>query len=139
MKIKIENKNELSKIILSASNTLTEYEYKIFCDDFNDKYDYSSITDMRYLFSNTDLNKNLKFIPKLNTSNVIDMYGMFDKAIAFEKRFNNGKSLPKDTNDLKQLLKENRDKMLATETLNKVSTPEQKIAIIENKISNNFI
>ena len=36
-----------------------------------------------------------------------------------------------------EYVEDNRDKMLAIETLNKNSTPEQKIAIIENKISNN--
>ncbi len=100
-----------------------------------DKWDVSSVTNMHWLFAYAkEFNQALD---KWKISNVRDMGGMFYNTIAFEKRFNNGNSLPEDTNDLKQWLKENRDKMLAIETLNKVSTPEQKIAIIENKISNN--
>ena len=48
-----------------------------------------------------------------DVSNVTDMNKMFDKAIAFEKRFNNGNSLPEETNNLKVWFKENSDIMLA--------------------------
>ena len=48
-----------------------------------------------------------------NVSNVTDMNAMFDKAIAFKMKFNNGNALPSDTNDLKVWFKENRDMMLA--------------------------
>lgn len=54
-KIIIKTKEEL-KILFKEYNTeiaineTSEEEYKTFCDTFNDVYDYSSITDMSFLF-----------------------------------------------------------------------------------------
>lgn len=49
-------------------------EYKIFCDTFNEKYDYSTITDMSLLFLNC---VTLKEIPLLKTENVTNTESMF--------------------------------------------------------------
>ncbi len=93
-------------------------------------WNVSSVKYMGYMFKGTK-----EFNQALNdwdVSNVTDMYMMFRDAIAFKMKFNNGDSLPYGDDELKEWLKEN-----SIETLNKESTPEQKIAIIENKISNN--
>ena len=50
---------------------------------------------------------------ELSYTNINNANHMFDNAIAFETKFNNGNSLPKDTNNLKVWFKENRDMMLA--------------------------
>ncbi len=100
-----------------------------------DNWDVSNVVDMREIFlSAMAFNQALD---KWKVSNVRDMGGMFYDTIAFEIKLNNGNPLPEKTNELKVWFNNNRDRMLAIETLNKESTPEYKIAVIENKISNN--
>lgn len=67
-------RRSLRKIILKASETLSEKEYEYFCKEFNDKYDYSSITNMDKLFEEC---KTIKRIPHLDTKNVLTMSKMF--------------------------------------------------------------
>ena len=64
MKIEITNKNELRDLILDG----------ITSEELNSKYDYSSITDMSYMFSDCE---SLKTIPLIDTSNVRNMKYMF--------------------------------------------------------------
>lgn len=64
MKKEIVKRIDLSTLILNAVETLNTKEYKEFCNSFNDKYDYSSITDMNCLFENCEL---LEYIPPLLT------------------------------------------------------------------------
>ena len=98
-------------------------------------WDVSNVNRMSGMFYEAkEFNQTLN---KWDVSKVTAMYEMFYNATAFKTKFNNENPLPKETNELKAWFNNNRDKMLAIETLNKVSTPEQKIAIIENKISNN--
>ena len=98
-------------------------------------WNVSNVTNMKGLFfKNKSFNKNIN---SWDTSNVVDMSGMFfeasnfnqtltwsfknvlnsnlmfDKSIAFEKKFNNGNPLPQMTNEIKEWFKENRDMMLA--------------------------
>ena len=65
MKTKITNKYTLRDLIL---NRITTHE-------LDSKYDYSSITDMRYMLSGC---KSLEMIPLLDTSNVTNMSFMFE-------------------------------------------------------------
>ena len=120
-------------------SNVTDMELMFYnANNFNQALNSWNVSSVKYMYNMFQEAK--EFNQALNNwdvSNVTDMNKMFDKAIAFEKRFNNGNSLPEKTNELKQWLKENRDKMLDIETLNKESTPEHKIAIIDNKISNN--
>ena len=59
--IKIEiTKYQLRDLILEGIST----------EELNSKYDYSSISDMTYMFADC---KSLKTIPLLDTSNVINM------------------------------------------------------------------
>ncbi len=84
---------------------------KSFNQALND-WDVSNVTDMNYMFRDAS---NFNQVLNWNVSNVTDMWAMFSNAIAFKTKFNNGKSLPNYTSDLKQWLKENRDsdRMLA--------------------------
>ena len=58
-------------------------------EEFNEKYDYSSITDMSHLFEYDERTDDFKYqifktmtsIPPLNTSNVTMMNGMFNGCI----------------------------------------------------------
>lgn len=76
----ISTKEELKSIIEKKhQEVLKSYdkdtEWLDFCNSFNEKYDYSKITNMSYLFEyNT-----MKVIPHLKTKNVTNMYGMFFK------------------------------------------------------------
>jgi surface protein len=62
------DKYDLKSIILSIQDNEEELR------NFNNKYDYSNITDMSFMFSDC---KSLKTIPKLNTINVTNMEYMF--------------------------------------------------------------
>lgn len=48
-----------------------------------------------------------------DVSKVINIYCIFYKAKAFQDRFNNGNQLPEETNELKEWLINNRDRMIA--------------------------
>lgn len=68
---KIENKEELRELILNWNDKgLSQKEMTELIKD----YDYSSITDMNYMFAGCH---NLTFIPYFITSNVINMEGIF--------------------------------------------------------------
>ena len=82
MKAKIETTEELRNIIVGANNIMDEKDYEIFCKTFNDKYDYSSITNMSWLFYGCE---NLTKIPPLNTENVTNMNGMFSECKNLEE------------------------------------------------------
>lgn len=72
MKHLIKTKEELRNIITNIQNNEDMIE------NFNTYYDYSSITDMSFLFStDTQHNDFIKKVPNLKTENVIDMSGMF--------------------------------------------------------------
>ena len=73
-KIQIQTKEELRDIINNNFINLSEKEYNLFCQTFNEKYDYSSVIDMSYLFKGCF---ELKSIPYLKTENVTSMSGMF--------------------------------------------------------------
>ena len=64
MKIEITNKHKLRDLILDGITT----------EELDSKYDYSSITNMSYMFFGCKL---LNTIPLLNTSNVTNMRYMF--------------------------------------------------------------
>ncbi len=119
----VSNVTDMSGMFICAYN---------FNQDINN-WDVSNVTDMYRMFDEAcDFNQHILW----DLSNV-EISGMFRNAWAFERKFNNGNPLPKETNELKVWFLNNSDKMLAIETLNKESTPEYKMAIIENKISNN--
>jgi hypothetical protein len=74
MKIKIETKQELANLIVSLNEN---YE------NFNDKYDYSTITDMSNMFSGYH---SLKTIPELEISNVTNMKDIIKDCKSLEKK-----------------------------------------------------
>ena len=74
-------------------------------------WNISNVTSMEWMFYNAEsFNQN---ISKWILENIKNCDFMFDNAKAFLDKYNSGKPLPNDTNDLKQWLKENSDMMLA--------------------------
>ena len=71
MKIEITNKHKLRDLILDGITT----------EELDSKYDYSSITNMSYMFFGCKL---LNTIPLLNTSNVTNMRYMFSGCKSLE-------------------------------------------------------
>ncbi len=86
----------------------------MFCnaEKFNQElnFDTSNVTSMISMFSYAkSFNQPLNF----DTSSVTNMDYMFDKALAFENKYNSGRSLPNYTNEIKDWLNDNRDRMNA--------------------------
>ena len=75
-----------------------------------ENWDTSNVTDMSYMFCYARaFNHPLNF----DTSNVKNMEWMFYNAKAFKDRYNSGKPLPEDTDDIKTWININRDRMNA--------------------------
>ena len=71
-------------------------------------FDTSNVTSIISMFSYTrSFNQAINF----NTSNVIDMDWMFYNAEAFQDKYNSGKELLYHTNEIKEWINNNRDKM----------------------------
>ena len=84
----------------------------MFCDAemFNQplNFDTSNVTSMKKMFCHAKkFNQPLIF----DTSNVVNMDYMFNDAKSFLDRYNSGKDLPYYTNEIKDWINNNRDKM----------------------------
>ena len=82
------------------------YQAKSFNQPIN--FNTSKVVDMEGMFfyaSSFDQAVNF------DTSSVTNMDYMFDKALAFENKYNSGRSLPYYTNNIKDWLNDNRDRM----------------------------
>ena len=71
-------------------------------------FNTSKVTSMISMFSYARVfNQPLNF----DISNVISMYEMFNETNAFKDKYNNGKTLLDYTEDIKEWLNDNRDRM----------------------------
>lgn len=72
----LNNKLDLRNLIYKNFKNLTKEEFKEFCDNFNNKYDYSKIKDMSYLFNETGF-KEITYLPLIYMENVENAKSMF--------------------------------------------------------------
>ena len=107
---------DLSKLDVSQiTNMGNLFTFSLFDGDVS-KWNTSNVTSMVWMFSYAkSFNQPLNF----DTSSVTNMDYMFDKALAFENKYNSGRSLPNYTNEIKDWLNDNRDRMNAIDIKDK--------------------
>ena len=99
---------DLSKLDVSQiTNMGNLFTFSLFDGDVS-KWNTSNVTSMVWMFTYAkSFNQALNF----DTSKVTNMDYMFDKALTFENKYNSGRSLPNYTNEIKEWLNDNRDRM----------------------------
>ena len=113
-----ESKNpyNLSKLDVSQITNMEDiFSYSGFNSDISN-WDTSKVTDVEFIFNNALLfNQN---ISNWNLDKIENCDNMFEEAEAFLDKYNSGKPLPADSEDIKKWLIKNRDRMNAIDTKN---------------------
>ena len=99
---------DLSKLDISQiTNMGNLFTFSLFDGDVS-KWNTSNVTSMVWMFSYA---KSFNQALNLDTSKVTNMDYMFEKTKAFLDKYNSSKPLPNYTNEIKEWLNDNRDRM----------------------------